>query len=105
MLVSYEDKKSMVPHHVELNKLTIAALMRLCVAFGVDGAKATSSKEELVDIVKRCFKKWKLDEFDALEVGECCGEVEGCDNDYGWWMGRFGCPICTTERKEREREE
>ncbi len=58
------------PHHVELNKLPVATLMRLGEAFGVGGTKATSSKEELVEIVKGCFMKWKLDEFDALEVGE-----------------------------------
>ncbi len=81
MVMVTEDKKSMVPHHVELNKLPIAALMRLCVAFGVDETKATSSKEKLVEIVKRCFKKWKLDEFDALEVGECCGGVGGKKGD------------------------
>ncbi len=70
MAMATKGKISLLPHHVELNKLPVATLMRLCEAFGVDGAKATSSKEELVEIVKGCFMKWKLDEFDALEVGE-----------------------------------
>ncbi len=88
MVMARKDKISMLshmpPHHVELNKLPTATLMKLCVVFGADGTKATSSKEELVEIVRRCFIQWKLDEFGALEVGACCGGVRRRD---GGWAG------------------